>query len=180
MKRFLVLALLIASSPGWTQNAAGPKPVVLMEGLVGGLSTLHHPVSTKSPEAQQFFDQGLRLVYAFNHEEAARSFRRAAELDPHLAMAWWGVALAVGPNYNLPVDPEHEKIAVDAVDQAKALSAGAPQIEKDYIAAMANALLARLPIPITTSSTPTTRTQCANSAVNIPMTSMPPRCSPTA
>jgi tetratricopeptide (TPR) repeat protein len=133
MKRFLSLPFLIASCAGWTQNAAGPKPVVLLEGL----SSLHHPVSTKSPEAQQFFDQGLRLVYAFNHDEAARSFRRAAELDPRLAMAWWGVALAVGPNYNLPVDPEHEKIAVDAVDQGKSLSGTAPQIEKDYIAAMA-------------------------------------------
>jgi tetratricopeptide (TPR) repeat protein len=132
MKIPLVLAL-IASSAGWPQNVAEPKPVV----LIPGLSSLHHPVSTSNPEAQQFFDQGLRLVYAFNHEEAARSFRHAAELDPHLGMAWWGVALAVGPNYNLPVDPEHEKIAVDAVVQAKALSAGAPQIEKDYIAAIA-------------------------------------------
>jgi tetratricopeptide (TPR) repeat protein len=132
MKISLVLALA-ASSVGWTLNAAEPKPVA----LIPGLSSLHHPVSTSNPEAQQFFDQGLRLVYAFNHEEAARSFRHAAELDPHLGMAWWGVALAVGPNYNLPVDPEHEKIAVDAVDQAKALGAGAPQIEKDYIAAIA-------------------------------------------
>src|SRR5271169_2437293 len=127
MKRFLVPALLIASCAGWTQNPAGPKPVVLMEGL----SSLHHPVSTSNPAAQQFFDQGLRLVYAFNHEEAARSFRRAAELDPQLAMAWWGLALAVGPNYNLPVDPDHEKIAVDAIDAAQKLSPSAPQIEKD-------------------------------------------------
>ena len=139
MQRFVVPALLIAWCAGWTQNAAGPNPAAQPKpvALLGGLSTLHHPVSTKLPEAQQFFDQGLRLVYAFNHEEAARSFRRAAELDPRLAMAWWGVALAVGPNYNLPVDPEHEKIAVDAVDQARALSAGAPPIEKDYIAAIA-------------------------------------------
>ena len=79
----------------------------------------------------------MRLVYAFNHEEAARSFQRAAELDPKLAMAWWGVALAVGPNYNLPVDSEHEKIAADAIDRAKSESASAPQIEKDYIAALA-------------------------------------------
>ena len=91
------------------QNTSCSKPAFLMEGL----SNLHHPVSTKNAEAQQFFDQGLRLVYAFNHDEAARSFHRAAELDPKLAMAWWGVALAVGPNYNLPVDPEHEKMAVE-------------------------------------------------------------------
>jgi len=109
------------------------KPVMLLPGL----SSLHHPVSTKNAEAQQFFDQGLRLVYAFNHDVAARSFRRAVELDPQLAMAWWGVALAVGPNYNLPVDRDHEKIAIESIDRAASLDGGAPQIEKDYIAALA-------------------------------------------
>ena len=74
--------------------------------LVEGLGDLHHPVSTHNPQAQQFFDQGLRFIYAFNHDEAARSFQRAAELDPALAMAYWGVAEAVGPNYNDPADPE--------------------------------------------------------------------------
>lgn len=132
MKR--LLAVLCLAAPGaFAQMAMAPKPAVLMPGL----SNLHHPVSTSNAEAQQFFDQGLRLVYAFNHEEAARSFQRAAALDPKLAMAWWGVALAAGPNYNLPVDPEHEKIAADAIDTAKALSAPAPQIEKDYIDALA-------------------------------------------
>ncbi len=126
------VAVLFAACAAWAQTPAAPKPVTLM----AGLSNLHHPVSTLNDDAQQFFDQGLRLVYAFNHEEAARSFRHAAELDPHLAMAWWGVALAVGPNYNLPVDPDHERIALDAIDKAKALSADAPQIEKDYIGAM--------------------------------------------
>ncbi len=76
-------------------------------------------------------------MYAFNHEEAARSFQHAAELDPKLAMAWWGVALAVGPNYNLPVDPDREKIAADAVDKARSLDNAAPQVEKDYIEAIA-------------------------------------------
>jgi tetratricopeptide (TPR) repeat protein len=133
MKNIAMAAVLLAAWTGWTQAPNEQKPVFLMQGL----SDLHHPVSTQNAEAQQFFDQGLRLVYAFNHEEAARSFHRAAELDPQLAMAWWGVALAVGPNYNLPVDPEHEKIAADAIDRAKNLSASAPQIEKDYIAALA-------------------------------------------
>src|SRR5579862_4734798 len=109
------------------------KPAVLLSGM----GDLHHPINTKSAQAQRFFDQGLRLVYAFNHDEAARSFRRAAELDPKLAMAWWGVALAVGPNYNLPVDPDHEKMAVDAVAKARALISGATPIERDYIEAMA-------------------------------------------
>src|SRR6266851_4214626 len=68
--------------------------------LMTGYGTWHHPVSTKNAQAQAFFDQGLRLIYSFNHDEAARSFHRAAELDPKLAMAYWGIAEAVGPNYN--------------------------------------------------------------------------------
>jgi len=113
--------------------ASTAKSAVLMVGV----GNLHHPTSTGNVEAQQFFDQGLRLIYAFNHDEANRSFRRALELDPKFAMAWWGVAVAVGPNYNLPVDAEHEKVAVDAVHHALELSKAAPEIERDYIAAMA-------------------------------------------
>lgn len=133
MKSLVCMSVLLAVSALGGQEPASPKPVRLMDGL----SNLHHPVSTQNAESQQFFDQGLRLVFAFNHDEAVRSFHRAGELDPQLAMAWWGVALAVGPNYNLPVDPEHEKLAVDAIAKAQALSTSAPQIEKDYIAAMA-------------------------------------------
>ena len=137
MKNFVIAVVLVGACVLSAQQPAhqpsAPRPVVLMQGL----SDLHHPVSTTNPEAQQFFDQGLRLVYAFNHEEAVRSFQHAAELDPRLAMAWWGVALAAGPNYNLPVDPEHEKIAADAVDKARSLDSSASQIEKDYIEAIA-------------------------------------------
>lgn len=132
MKNLAVFAMLFALPGAWAQEST-LRPVVLMPGL----GNLHHPVSTTNSEAQQFFDQGLRLVYAFNHEEAARSFRHAAELDPKLAMAWWGVALAAGPNYNLPVDPEREKIAESAIEKAKSLYADAPQVEKDYVDAMA-------------------------------------------
>ena len=105
--------------------------------LVTGLGDLHHPVSTQDPQAQQFFDQGLRFIYAFNHDEAARSFQHAAELDPKLAMAYWGVAEAVGPNYNDPADPERYKHAHDAVQKAVDLSAGASPSEHAYIQAMA-------------------------------------------
>lgn len=112
---------------------AAEKPATLMNGL----GSLHHPVSTKNAEAQRFFDQGLALVYAFNHDEAARSFKRAAALDPGLAMAWWGVGFALGPNINLPVDPEHEKAAYEAVQKAVALSSAAPANERGYIEALA-------------------------------------------
>src|SRR6266702_3906196 len=108
--------------------------------LVNGLGDLHHPVSTHNPEAQKFFDQGLRFIYAFNHDEAARSFQHAAELDPKLAMAYWGVAEAVGPNYNDPADPDRYQHAHDAAQKAVDLSAGSPPSEKAYIQAMAKRL----------------------------------------
>ncbi len=109
------------------------RPVTLMEGL----GDWHHPVSTKNKEAQQFFDQGLRLIYAFNHDEAARSFHKAAELDPSLAMAYWGVAEAVGPNYNDPASEDRFKEAHTAIQKAVDLSGGASAAERAYIAAMA-------------------------------------------
>jgi len=105
--------------------------------LVKGLGDLHHPVSTHNPQAQQFFDQGLRFIYAFNHDEAARSFQHAAELDPKLAMAYWGVAEAVGPNYNDPADPERYKRAHEAIQKAVDLSGNALPSEQAYIQAMA-------------------------------------------
>ena len=105
--------------------------------LVTGLGDLHHPVSTHNPEAQKFFDQGLRFIYAFNHDEAARSFQHAGELDPQLAMAWWGVAEAVGPNYNDPADPDRFKRAHDAIQKGVDLSAEASPSEQAYINAMA-------------------------------------------
>ena len=64
----------------------------------------HHPIETNSTEAQEYFDQGITLVYGFNHEEAARAFERASQLDPVTPMPLWGIALAIGPNFNLDVD----------------------------------------------------------------------------
>jgi tetratricopeptide (TPR) repeat protein len=109
------------------------KPATLMPGL----GDLHHPVSTKNPQAQQFFDQGLRLIYAFNHDEAARSFQRAADFDPKLAIAYWGIAEAVGPNYNDPASEERFKQAHEAIQKAVDLSANASPSEQAYIQAMA-------------------------------------------
>src|ERR1044072_3925419 len=105
--------------------------------LVEGMGALHHPVSTKSAEAQKFFDQGLRYVYAFNHDEAVRSFKRAADLDGDLAMAYWGVAYALGPHINLDVDPEREIAAYNAVTRARALDSKASEKERDSIEALA-------------------------------------------
>jgi tetratricopeptide (TPR) repeat protein len=97
----------------------------------------HHAIATKSAEAQDYFDQGITLLYAFNHEEAARSFQRAAELDPATPMPLWGVAMAVGPNYNVDVDADREKLASESIQKAQQLAAHAPQVERDYVDALA-------------------------------------------
>jgi hypothetical protein len=70
--------------------------------LFEGLGNFHRRSATSSPEAQSDFDQGMRFLWAFNHDEATRSFAKAAELDPQCAMCYWGVSLTVGRNYNLP------------------------------------------------------------------------------
>ena len=101
-----------------------------------GFGNVHHPVKTSSAEAQKLFDQGFALDYGFNHDEAERCFEQAAKLDPQMSMAYWGVALVVGPNYNLPVDAEREKKAFDAIQKARQLAANGPEVERDYIEAL--------------------------------------------
>jgi tetratricopeptide (TPR) repeat protein len=104
--------------------------------LMTGLGDWRHPVSTQNAQAQAFFDQGLRLIYAFNHDEAARSFQRAAELDPKLAMAYWGIAEAVGPNYNDPASEDRFMQAHQAIEKAAGLAEGASESDQAYIAAL--------------------------------------------
>ena len=137
---FVIVLLLMGTTVVFAQQsemqmkmATAEKPVTIMTGL----GSLHHPVSTAKPEAQRFFDQGLSLVFAFNHDEAVRSFKRAAELDPQMAMAWWGVALALGPNINQEVDLAHEEAAYDAAQKALALAKNKPEVERAYIEALA-------------------------------------------
>src|ERR1700704_3597474 len=137
MRRALVLSVICAMcSLAVAQDHSAhqqAKPATLMSGY----GDLHHPVSTSNPQAQQFFDQGLRQIYAFNHDEAARSFQRATELDPKLAIAYWGVAEAVGPNYNDPASDERFAAAHAAIQKAVDLSADASPVEQAYIQAMA-------------------------------------------
>ena len=102
-----------------------------------GLGTLTMPVTTAVPAAQRFFDQGVRLLYAFNHPEALRAFREAARLDPTLAMAHWGQALAVGPNLNAPLTKENNAVALAALARARALKAHAGPRERALIDALA-------------------------------------------
>lgn len=133
---FGLAALAVAGLGQQHDHGAGtdntPAPLLV------GLGHLHHPITTSNPEAQRYFDQGLTLVYAFNHDEAARSFQYAAKLDPNCAMAYWGIALARGPNYNeWEIDSQREKIASDAITKAQALASHAGDGEQAYIRAFA-------------------------------------------
>src|SRR4051794_32450495 len=123
-----------------TTSAAPSTPVAARQArgapLFNNLGNYHHPITTRSPEAQRYFDQGLTLTYAFNHPEAIRSYTEAARLDPQCAMAWWGVALSYGPNINKPMDPADAPKAWEAIQKAKALSKNASPQEQAYIAAL--------------------------------------------
>ena len=102
-----------------------------------GLGTLHFAVTTSVPRAQRFFDQGLRLLYGFNHPESLRAFREAARLDPELAMAYWGQAMAVGPNLNAPLTPENGRLAHEAITRALATVGRVTERERALVQALA-------------------------------------------
>lgn len=138
MKRILIaIAILLYSLNAPAQHQHPPAGATKPAALIPGLGDVHHPVSTGNPEAQRFFEQGLALVYGFNHDEAIRSFKRAGEIDPQMAMAHWGVALALGPNINMDVDAEREKAAYEAVQKAVVLASKATEAERAYINALA-------------------------------------------
>jgi tetratricopeptide (TPR) repeat protein len=105
--------------------------------LMDNLGSMHYAVTTSVPEAQTFFDQGLRLTYAFNHAEAVRAFRKARTLDPACAMCWWGEALVLGPNINAPMDAASVAAAVEAASRAKAAASGATPKERALVEAVA-------------------------------------------
>jgi tetratricopeptide (TPR) repeat protein len=135
----LVATLALAPAAWATQcgehdggPTAEPAPMLLQ-----GLGLHGHRITTASPEAQAYFDQGLRLVYAFNHIEAERSFREAARLDPACAMCYWGIALTHGSNYNSPADAAREQAAHTAVQQAVRLADRATPRERAMIEALA-------------------------------------------
>lgn len=143
--RRILLAVAVASlltAPSFAdepvhEHAAAPVHSPAPEPLYEGLGPVHHPVSTKSDLAQKYFDQGLAFDYGFNHSEAYQSFAAAAALDPKLAMAPWGIALVLGPNYNLPGNPDAMKIAFESIQRAQSLQANATPKEKALIDALA-------------------------------------------
>ncbi|MDN5872543.1 MAG: tetratricopeptide repeat protein, partial [Nitrococcus sp.] len=105
--------------------------------LYDNLGTLHYPITTNSAQAQRYFDQGLRLAYAFNHFEAWRAFREAQRLDPGCAMCYWGEAWVLGPNINAPMESAAVAPAIAAVKKAQSRMSGASARERSLITALA-------------------------------------------
>jgi len=138
---FSVAALLACGGPSWgTESTVAPaRPPSNAETvpLYTNLGSHTKRISTNVAATQQYFDQGLRLVYGFNHAEAIRSFTRAAELDPTCAMCYWGIALAYGPNVNAPMDAASGGAAYAAAQKALGLKSRATAAERAYIEAVA-------------------------------------------
>jgi tetratricopeptide (TPR) repeat protein len=106
--------------------------------LFAGLGDFHRKITTRSLLTQRYFDQGMRFLWAFNHDEATRSFAKAAQLDPTCASCYWGVALTLGPNYNMPLMAEgRARVGWEAVGKAQANARYASPVEQALIAAVA-------------------------------------------
>src|SRR5690606_11961844 len=124
---------MLAAGAGGAQESSVP--------LYDNLGTHHYSITVSDPQAQRYFDQGLRLYYAFNHQEAIRAFTEAARLDPACAMCHWGIALALGPNINAPMDPAAVEPALAALEMAR--QGQASEVER----ALIEALVARYASP---------------------------------
>jgi tetratricopeptide (TPR) repeat protein len=138
MMRIIVTSLLLATiccicATAQHENASQRPPDLSLTAI----GRQHHAIATDNKEAQDYFDQGLTFIYGFNHEEAQRAFQRAAELDPSSPMPLWGIAMAVGPNYNSDVDADREKLAFDTIQKARKLSEHAADAERDYVETLA-------------------------------------------
>ncbi len=162
MRTVLALSLAIAAACSGPRPPDGPPPVTVTSAQqatasaqasaplpptlasaalearrIDGLGSYHRAIATTVPAAQDFFDQGLRLYWAFNHEEAFRSFARAAELDSRCTLCFWGAALTLGPNYNMPMMPDRARAASDALDRAVTLAPSAAPVERALVMALA-------------------------------------------
>jgi tetratricopeptide (TPR) repeat protein len=123
--------------PGHEHPAAATTPAEMESTpLYDNLGSYHLAVTTRSPVAQRYFDQGIRLTYGFNHDEAIKAFSAGAGLDSTCAMCWWGIAYALGPNINLPMDTAAVKPAWEALQQAVRFAPGVSPKEQAFIHAL--------------------------------------------
>jgi len=136
MKYLLFAILLLVPIVAFGQHSHTPAKDSAPVTLATGLGDINHPVTTSNPEAQKFFNQGLEYIYAFNHEEAVRSFKQAAQLDPQMAMAYWGIALAMGSNYNVPADGPALLQAYSNLQKAIELAPKVSEQDRAYINAL--------------------------------------------
>lgn len=150
--------LIVLSSMGWACRTPAPPPgtasadaghdghapgaPVARTTLLGNLGDYHRPITTTVAEAQRFFDEGLTLLYGFNHEEALRSFARAATLDARAAMPHWGMSLALGTNYNDTATPDRLGVAFRHLSDARARAANGSDVERALIDALATRYVA--------------------------------------
>src|SRR3954462_10142435 len=116
--------------------SAAPGAAGAEQPIIPGIGSRSFKITAGSPVAQQYFDQGLRLAWNFNHAEAQRAFQQAQRADPQCAMCYWGEAYVLGPNINVPMDPKANPPAVAAAAKAKSLAAGASPREQALIAAV--------------------------------------------
>lgn len=147
-------AAAVAAAPapppaGASAPAPGPTLAQWAQGarLFGNLGRHVRKITTQSPDAQAYFDQGLRLIYAFNHDEAARAFAKAVEFDPQCALCYWGAGEALGPNYNMPAMPERWAVLWQAVQSAQQNASHASAVEQALIAALAKRYGGPEPLP---------------------------------
>src|SRR6476646_8061972 len=117
---------------------AGCNPLAAKEPLYDGLGSYSRKVTTESPEAQRYFDQGLGFLHGFNHRAAIRAFQQAAEIDPECAMAHWGVALACGPHINsMAVPPPAAELAWKELELAEKNAGNTSPVERALIDTLA-------------------------------------------
>ncbi|MDN3918752.1 hypothetical protein [Roseateles violae] len=136
------LLLAQASTPAKKKSETAPFQPAAMQAASSAALPLYDDLGTLSwrisrPKAQAYFDQGLRLAFAFNHAEAQRAFQAAQRLDPDCAICFWGEALVLGPNINAPMFPEANAPALDALAKAQSLRAKASLREQALIDALA-------------------------------------------
>ncbi|MBA3237097.1 MAG: hypothetical protein H0T62_01950 [Parachlamydiaceae bacterium] len=132
---FQSLLFVIITTANFPLLVHAEIPLFTLE-LTPSMDLIYHPVSTNSKEAQHNFDQGLTHIFAFNHDLAFRKFEKASQIDPNLAMAYWGMALALGQNINMDVTPENELRAYDLSQKALKLISSASESEQAYIKAL--------------------------------------------
>ena len=137
------LSSLVVIAGCFLASCAAPTPEAVAPGSTGaklydGLDRYHRAITTDSEDAQRWFDQGLQLVFGFNHEEAVRSFKEAAARDPEAAMPWWGIALSLGMNINDRVMTEERwREAHEAARRALALLDDETEVERALVEAVA-------------------------------------------